>query len=536
VWEYHEYGDDWLGVAPEKLAAIREIEQAGLMPAGAATEYALRSRRRGRRNSLIRRTALAGICTLTVLAGIAAWLALKQRDVARTEAATSDRTTQFMVGLFQLADPDENRGNAITVKEVLDKGAREIQSAAGSKGLEQDPRVRAELLTAMGQAYTGLGLYKPAEALLTQAQNDVQSPSVSDETRVRTLVANGSTLNADGDYDNAAKSLESAVALARKTLAPSNPLRSSALTELADLLIQLEKYPEAEQLCKEALVADRKRGPEGAEILAKTLQSLGLAYFHSDDFADAEVRWREVLAIREKNFGMHHALTALALHNLGYLFYQSGRYEDAVAMYRQALPIYREVYGDEHPEVATILNNIGRAALIMGQVDEAEPLLRQTLAMTLKFEGETHADLVSPLNSLAMIDAYRGKLDAAMAEIRRADTIARLPDHGELLDQVLTNEADMELAHGNREKASALLLEAEMLLQKAYRQIAPNAWRYAVWNAVNAQLLAANGDFLGAERALAAAQAIIVKRFGPNGFYSLLAKRRALLITQYAKG
>ena len=29
-----------------------------------------------------------------------------------------------MVSLFQLADPGENRGNAVTVKEVLDKGAQ----------------------------------------------------------------------------------------------------------------------------------------------------------------------------------------------------------------------------------------------------------------------------------------------------------------------------------------------------------------------------------------------------------------------------
>ena len=137
------------------------------MPAGAAADYARYSRQRGARNRRIRRTAVAGICALTLLAGVAWWLALKQRDVARTEAATSDRTTQFMVSLFQLADPSENRGNAITVKEVLDKGAAEIRNDKGSNSLSREPRVRAELLTAMGQAYSGLGLYKPSEDLLS---------------------------------------------------------------------------------------------------------------------------------------------------------------------------------------------------------------------------------------------------------------------------------------------------------------------------------------------------------------------------------
>lgn len=530
VWEYHKRGEGWLGVAPEKLAAIRQVEEAGLMPAGAAADYAQQSRRRGRRNRFVRRAALAGICSLTVVAAIAAWLALKQRDVARTEAATSDRTTEFMVGLFQLADPSENRGNAVTVKEVLDKGAKEIREGAGGKTLAHEPRVRAELLTAMGQAYSGLGLYKPAQELLNQARTDANAPSVSNETRVRALLASGSTLYLAGEYDEAAKTLRAAVDLARKNLDPSDTLRSSTLTWYADVLVQLEKYPDAEQLYKEALVADRRRGPDGAAVLAQTLESLGSAYFYSGDLAAAEPMFREGLEIREQTFGMHHALTAIALDLLGVLLYQTGRYDEALKYYHLALPIHREVYGAEHPELATIMNNLGRAALMTGQVEEAEPLLRQTLTMTEKFQGLTHDNLVSPINSLAMIDAYRGRLDIALGEIRRADSIARLPDHGELLDQVLLNEADIELAAGNRLKAATLLTEARTLLEKAHPDTATDAWRYAVWDAVNAQLLAANGDVVEANRTLSAAQKIIVQRFGTSGFYNLLAQRRALLI------
>ena len=38
-----------------------------------------------------------------------------------------------MVSLFQLADPGENRGNAVTVKEVLDKGAQAIRQRGGRR-------------------------------------------------------------------------------------------------------------------------------------------------------------------------------------------------------------------------------------------------------------------------------------------------------------------------------------------------------------------------------------------------------------------
>jgi tetratricopeptide (TPR) repeat protein len=537
LWNFHERADDWLGVAPEKLAAIRRIEEAGLMPAGNVADYALHSRRRGARNRFRRNAGIAVVFIFAVVAGIASLIALRQRDFARVEARISEHTTDFMVSLFQVADPSERRGNEVTVKEVLDKGAKAISSDTGSDNLRSELRIRAELLTAMGQAYSGLGLYKPATDLLSQARADLNSTtSVPDESRVRTLVASGTTLYLVGQYEQAAPILRSAVVLARKSLNPSNTLRSTALTNLADVLVQLGKYPEAEQLCEEALVADRKRGPQDAAVLAQTLDSLGKAYFYDDDLGAAEARLREAITLREQVFGRHHALTAQSVNTLGTILYQSGRYDEASSLFQQVLPIYRDVYGQEHPEVATNINNIGRSALMAGHINEAEPLLRQALAMTEKFEGATHDDLVAPLNSVAMIDAYRGRLDAARTEIERAVSIARLPDHGNLLDQVLLNEADIDLAVGDRTGAAALLTESKAQLQKAHPNDKTNAWRYAVWDSVNAQLLALNGDHTTAVSTINAAQTVIDQRFGEGGFYSLLAKRRAQSIAKARKG
>ncbi len=93
-------------------------------------------------------------------------------------------------------------------------------------------------------------------------------------------------------------------------------MRSEALTSLADVLVQLGKFPEAEQLCREALVADRKRGPKDAAVLAQTLDSLGQAYFYSGDLAAAEPPLREALKLREQTLGMRHSLTAQSLDDL----------------------------------------------------------------------------------------------------------------------------------------------------------------------------------------------------------------------------
>ena len=319
VWERHGRSDDWLGTAPEKIASIRQVEGAGLLSTGVTADYAQRSRRRAERNRWLKSAAITGISALTVVSVIAGFFAVKQRNVALAQQAAADRTARFMVSLFKQADPTENRGAPLTAREMLDRGAKSV-----SAELKNEPAIRADLLTAMGQAYSGLGLYKPADELLTHARDAQKLVVVPSESRVRTLMASGYTLYLASNYQAAEKMLREAVAIARRDLSPEDPLRSEALDSLADVLVPLGKYSEAEELCKEALIADRRRGQEQDHLalLARTLDTLGVIYFYEGKLVEAEPPFREALALRERAFGRKHALTAQSLNNLGALLYR----------------------------------------------------------------------------------------------------------------------------------------------------------------------------------------------------------------------
>jgi tetratricopeptide (TPR) repeat protein len=481
-------------------------------------------RRRRRRNGIAIITALSVLLLMATAAGI---VALRQRDHALAERSAADHTARFMVSLFSLADPGENRGNSVTVREVLDRGASTV-----GKGLEHDPGVRGDLLTAMGQAYLGLGLYESANKLLAQAVNDQSQAAVPAESQVRTLAAAGKALYSSADYEKAEVILRQAVNVARHKLPPAAPERSEALAALADVLVQLEKYPEAEQLCQEALVADRRRGPDQKAQLARTLDTLGTDYFFSGELQKGEATMREALKLHEEVSGMRDALTAQALANLGTLLYQAGHNEEAIQLHSQALPLYRQIYGDEHPEVASLLNNMGGEALMAGHVEEAESLLRQALAMNEKLKDGNHDDLVPPLNRLAMIDGYAGHLREAEAEVKRAEQIARLPNKGVLLSEVLLTRADLAIRSGNVSEALDPLAESRRLMVLAYPldRFPKDAWRYGEWDTVNAELLALNGDPVAARHTFTAALPPIEQRFGANGFDSLLAQRRGQFV------
>jgi hypothetical protein len=131
-----------------------------------------------------------------------------------------------------------------------------------------------------------------------------------------------------------------------------------------------------------------------------------------------------------------------------------------------------------------------------------------------------------------MIDGYGGRLPAAQEEIARAERIARLPNQGALLDQVLLNAADVELRADRMERAPALLTESRRLLQAAFpaQQQSTESWRYAILDTVEAELIAHQGDAATARRKLASALPIIEQRFGRSGFQSLLAQRRVQFV------
>ncbi|MBV9622328.1 MAG: tetratricopeptide repeat protein, partial [Gammaproteobacteria bacterium] len=468
---------------------------------------------------LIREAAVGSICALLGVSIIAGVMAYRQRDRALVEAATAERTSRFMVSLFQLASPTESRGNSVTVREVLDRGAREI-----NQSLQQEPRVRAELLTAMGEAYMGLGLYDPAKQALGRAEADQHSVGTPAESRVRTLIASGEAAYLTDDLGLAKTKLNQALTVARRDLPRDSVLISEARDALADVLVDLKEYPEAERLAADALAMDRKRGVDGTPILARTLGTIGNAYYFRGDLKAAEAPMREALLLWRQYYGLNHPRTAESMNNLASLLYQEGRYGEAARQWTEALPVYRVVYGEAHPELATLLNNLGRSELMAGHVDAAIPLARSALEMGQTLKGATHGDLVPPLNSLAMAYLYKGDAATAYDYAERALKIARLRNHS-ILDQVMLTAADVDLALGREQQAAALLGESRRLLESRYPlgKDPAERWRYAVWDAIQVRL---ETESSAAHARLVQDREVLTQRFGSDGFYVLRATQQ----------
>ena len=132
----------------------------------------LRRREQQRRYRQLFIAACAAMFGMVFMSGLAAAAyaliqraaAQKQTARAEAEADAARQTTGFLIDLFRVLDPSEARGNSITAREMLDKGAARIDTE-----LAKQPAIQAALMDTVGTVYMGLGLYSQARPLLERA-------------------------------------------------------------------------------------------------------------------------------------------------------------------------------------------------------------------------------------------------------------------------------------------------------------------------------------------------------------------------------
>lgn len=514
AWEREGRSRDFLLQRGKPLSEAQSLASEGMPLSEPERALLDASDRRARRFGQLRAAAILGLVVLAVSASVAAWFASRESDRARIQASTSQRTSDFLVSLFSMADPGENRGETYTVGEMLDRGVTEIRGSLGD-----EPAIRGNLMRAMGQAYNGLGLYPEANAILKQAVADAEKGG-DREALIRARIALGFNQYMNGDYGSASAAYRQALGEAEALYGGSHDLVAASMRGLADSIFELDQATEAERLYRRALAIERGLHGERHADTARTQHDLGILLYYQGRYDEAESLYRLSLATYRALYGEQHAAVAQGLNDLAVLLYDTGRFEGAIQSYQQAVGVYRKVYGEQHSEYASGIYNLGRVLLITGKYGQADPHLRQALAIDRARLAENHQDLILPLNSLAMLDIARGNLAEAKVLLDEALPSARAHGHW-MLNQVLTNVGDLNVRLGRLDEAGAALTEARSLLVAEYGDelAGAAAWRLAILDSVSGSYALAQRRYAEAERELTSAWPVLRSRFGPRSYY-----------------
>ena len=411
------------------------------------------------------------LVAFSVTTAVQARRVARERDRANREAEASRQVSDFLTGLFKVSDPGEARGNSITAREILDRGADKI-----AKELQDQPLVQARLMTTMGQVFQSLGLYDQALPLLKSAlETRRKTLGREDPDVASSLEYLGYLWIAKGDYAAAEPLLQESLSLRRALLGEGHPDVATSLATLGELSYGKGDLAAAEDHYRRSLEIRRQAFGDARIEVADSMNDLAVTLKAKGDYAEAESMYRESLAMRRRLLGEDHPTVAQSLNNLGMYLYQmflnkKNDGAEAERLLRQALALNRRIMGNEHPEVSTNLNNLALLLRDKGEYDQAIALFREVTALDRKSLGDDHPYVASSLNSLASTLARKGDHRAAEELFRQAMDIQR-KTFPEKSWQIATTK--LLLASGYIEtaryrEAEPLLLEALPIIEGSF--------------------------------------------------------------------
>jgi non-specific serine/threonine protein kinase/serine/threonine-protein kinase len=437
--------------------------------------------------------------------------AVRAEAEAHREAATAERIAEFLVGLFEVADPHEAQGRKITAEEVLDQGAARIES-----GLEAEPLVQAGLSSTMGRVYEHLGLYEKARPLFESALETRRRLLDADDPLVAVSLQNlGLLLRHTGEYDDAASLLEESLVIREKLYGPEGVVVGQSVGALARVRAAQGDFEEADDLYRRALeIAERELGPEHPEV-AGHLNNLALLLWKQGKGEEALPLIERSLAIKEKVYGPGHPKVARSFHNMAALEAELGRYERARELHERSLALTEKALGPEHPEMAANYTDLANLLARQGEHEEARAYYEKALAIKEGSYGPTHPSVASTLNNLGIVLRHLEEFEESRRVLERALAIkegALGPDHPSVAS-TLSNLAKVRSQTGEPEAALALLERSLRIKEAKYGSENPRL--LSTLENMASVLLELNR----LERARAAAEralAISEARFGPE--------------------
>jgi tetratricopeptide (TPR) repeat protein len=378
--------------------------------------------------------AAAGAIMLAVLIGTAGTTigllrAVRAEKKAVEEAATAQKVSDFLVDLFKVSDPSEARGNTITAREILDKGAAQIDQE-----LEAQPLVRARLMETIGTVYRSLGLYEQAKPMLEKALKLKKSIYGDDNLSVADTLHNLGIISDDqGKYEEAASFFRQSLDIRSHKLGPDDPEVARSLNSLAIVYWNQEKYAEAEPLFERSLaIKEKALGPDHPD-LASTLINLGALKHTQRKYEEAEALFKRALAISEKNLGPEHPDLGTILNNLAALYEDQNRRAEAEPLYLRCLTTWEKALGPNHPDVAIAVHNLANLYRNLGRYAEAEPLYLRSLAIWEKALGPDHPYVGISLRERANLYRDQGRYaDAEPLYVRSLRIFQKNPEANRL--------------------------------------------------------------------------------------------------------
>lgn len=289
------------------------------------------------------------------------------------------------------------------------------------RGLAAGQTANAQInWTLKGQDLSKAGQYSAAAAAFQEALTMDEANGIADGQTIEVYEGLASAYTEMGQFANARREYQRALALAEK-IDSANILLRGLLVARTAAIPGNEASDKIITELRQAIAATGQTA--SADQLAVMRVSLAQLFSSRQKYQDAEKLLRDAIADlrKEKNPAPRRVMDSL--NALGVLLFNQQRYNESTALFRESLQAGEHESGTEHPALIPVLNNLAASYIKMGQPQDAASVLQRTIAITGKTLGEDHPSYGILLANYAIVLRELGHKQAAKKIDARSKTI-----------------------------------------------------------------------------------------------------------------
>jgi serine/threonine protein kinase len=394
------------------------------------------------RHKLAAALALA-VCLFGIVSSYEAFVVRQERDRAEEQRRRAESLNQFLQRMIQRADPEQSRGETLTLRQVLDSGARELMVREAG----QDARTWAELLETMGVTYKNLGLYEDSgrylERALRQRERQRRPSREADLETADNWTLLGQVTFQQKNYAASRSAYRRALAIKRRWLGPAALPLVRDWNGLALIALDEGQTDAAESDLARALAISRAAA-NGQRELAETYNVRGRLELLRGRSARAQIflgaAWRYLRA----TLGDDHPDTVDTRSNLAVALSNNGQYAEAETLFQEIVRTRRRL-GADHPDLASALLYLAIVQQQLRHLEAARLTLDEVLRMRREYRFPPDEDAGEAWNLLGYVDLYENRLADADEAFRKSfATYRSLPgEHRADLARILDSQAEV---------------------------------------------------------------------------------------------
>jgi eukaryotic-like serine/threonine-protein kinase len=350
-----------------------------------------------------------------------------------------------------------------TVRELLDRTAKELAHDKIEANLPKQPLVQAHILQTVGEAYRGIGeaatglpfLERSVELFKATLGPDHHDTLISmsnlivgyhtagkldkalplcEETLARMKAKLGPDHNdtltgmnnlaagyhAAGKLDLALPLYEETLKIQKTKLGPDHPHTLRSMGNLAEAYRAAGKLDKALPLYEETFTLSKaKLGPDHPHTLA-TMNSLAVGYREAGKLDKALSLYEETLTLQKAKLGRHHPDTLRTMHNHAEGYRVAGKLDKALSLYEETLALQKAKLGPDHSDTLSSMSHLAACYWSMKQLDKSVPLFEEVLPLREKKLGRGHPDTQMTVANLGVNYRDTGRLKEAIPLLEEA--------------------------------------------------------------------------------------------------------------------